>query len=67
MSVLCEGGLGLARALADADLVDEWVTILCPIVIGNLPLVQARRFRQEIPYCPGEDIFSNNVRTPDPF
>lgn len=67
MSVLCEGGLGLARALADADLVDEWVTILCPLVIGNLPLAEARRFHQMVPTCHGEDIFSNDVRHNDPF
>lgn len=67
MSVLCEGGLGLARALADADLVDEWVTILCPLVIGGRPLAEARRFVRTLPTCQGEDIFSNDVRCPDPF
>lgn len=67
MSVLCEGGLGLARALADADLVDEWVTILCPLVIGGRPLAAARRFHQETPTCFDEDIFSNGIRRPDPF
>lgn len=67
MYVLCEGGLGLARALADADLVDEWVTILCPVVIGGRPLAEARRFRPTFPTCFGDDIFSNDVRRPDPF
>ena len=67
MSVLCEGGLGLARALADADLVDEWVTILCPIVIGGRPLSDARHFPQSVPDLRGTDIFSNNLRHPDPF
>ena len=67
MSVLCEGGLGLARALADADLVDEWVTILCPIVIGGRPLSNARHFPRSVPDARGMDIFSNNLRHPDPF
>ena len=33
--VLCEGGLKLARSLADAGLVDEWITVLAPKVIGS--------------------------------
>lgn len=32
--VLCEGGLKLARSLADAGLVDAWITVLAPKVIG---------------------------------
>lgn len=60
MSVLCEGGLGLARALSDAGLVDEWVTILCPLVIGGRSLAQARRYRPLPPVCRGGDIFSTN-------
>ena len=35
MHVLCEGGLNLARSLADAGLVDEWITVLAPKVIGS--------------------------------
>ena len=35
MHVLCEGGLMLARSLADAGLVDEWITVLAPKVIGS--------------------------------
>ena len=35
MHVLCEGGLKLARSLADAELVDEWITVLAPKVIGS--------------------------------
>ena len=41
--VLCEGGLGLARSLAAAGLVDEWITVLAPIVIGDGPLASAMR------------------------
>ena len=44
MHVLCEGGLGLARSLAAAGLVDEWISVLAPIVIGNAPLASATRF-----------------------
>ena len=35
MHVLCEGGLNLARSLADAGLIDEWITVLAPKVIGS--------------------------------
>ena len=67
MSVLCEGGLGLARALADAGLVDEWVTILCPVVIGGRPLPEARRFIGRVPTRLGDDVFSGGVCRADPF
>ena len=43
MHVLCEGGLGLATALAEAELVDEWVTVLAPIVIGKNKVEKAVR------------------------
>ena len=35
MHVLCEGGLKLATSLAEAGLVDCWVTVLVPKVIGR--------------------------------
>ena len=35
MHVLCEGGLKLAQSLAEAGLVDEWITVLAPKVIGS--------------------------------
>lgn len=35
MHILCEGGLGLARSLAEAGLVDEWITVLASKVIGS--------------------------------
>lgn len=35
MHVLCEGGLELATSLAEAGLVDEWITVLSPCVIGH--------------------------------
>ena len=40
-SVLCEGGLNLARYLAEEDLVDEWLTITAPVIIGNKPISKA--------------------------
>lgn len=42
-SVLCEGGLKLATSLADAGLVDEWLTVMAPVVIGSRPLAGALR------------------------
>ena len=51
MHVLCEGGLGLARSLAAAGLVDEWIAVLAPLVIGDGPLSAALRF-------PGEDVMA---------
>jgi diaminohydroxyphosphoribosylaminopyrimidine deaminase/5-amino-6-(5-phosphoribosylamino)uracil reductase len=44
-SVLCEGGLTLARALAAEGLVDEWLTVTAPVVIGAQPLPRALRGR----------------------
>lgn len=67
LSVLCEGGLGLARALADADLVDAWVTILCPLVLGGRPLAEARRLLPDAPVLRGGDLFSAHRRRRDPF
>ena len=41
LHVLCEGGLELARSLAAEGLVDEWITVLSPKVIGHLPITSA--------------------------
>lgn len=43
MSVLCEGGLKLARSLADAGLVDEWLTVMAPVCIGSKRISKAIR------------------------
>ena len=56
--MLCEGGLGLARSLADEGLVDEWITVLAPIAIGNRPLAEARRFSFAECSSSGPDIFA---------
>lgn len=39
--VLCEGGLKLATSLAEQGLVDEWVTVLAPKVIGSRRIGEA--------------------------
>ncbi len=43
VSVLCEGGLKLARSLAEAGLVDQWLTVVAPVVIGARPIGKAIR------------------------
>jgi len=45
MHVLSEGGLELATALADEGLVDEWITVLAPCVIGHRPISSKILFR----------------------
>lgn len=44
MHVLCEGGLGLARSLAEDGFVDEWITVLAPVVIGSSHIADAVRY-----------------------
>lgn len=41
MHVLCEGGLELARSLAAEGLVDEWIAVIAPKVIGHGPIGSA--------------------------
>ena len=43
VSVLCEGGLMLARSLAAQGLVDQWLTVVAPVVIGSQPIEKALR------------------------
>lgn len=43
MHVLCEGGLSLAVSLAEAGLVDEWLAVLAPVVIGKRRICDAAR------------------------
>jgi diaminohydroxyphosphoribosylaminopyrimidine deaminase/5-amino-6-(5-phosphoribosylamino)uracil reductase len=45
LHVLCEGGLNLATSLAEAGLVDEWITVLASKVIGHRRLGDATRIR----------------------
>ena len=48
--ILCEGGLKLAVSLAEAGLVDEWITVLSPVVIGRRPIAKAVR-----PFAPQDE------------
>lgn len=41
MHVLCEGGMKLAASLAEQGLVDEWISVVAPKVIGTRPLKDA--------------------------
>ena len=59
MHVFCEGGLKLARSLADAGLVDAWISFLAPIVIGSKPLKSALRFHQYLRGWNGDDMESH--------
>jgi len=45
MHILCEGGLKLATSLAEAGLVDEWITVLAPKVIGTRRIGKAVTFK----------------------
>ncbi len=51
MSVLCEGGLKLARSLADAGLVDEWITVMAPVYIGSKRISKAIRGTTFYDHC----------------
>ena len=44
MHVLCEGGLKLAVSLAEAGLVDEWISVLSPCVIGTRRIGNKKTF-----------------------
>ena len=43
LHVFCEGGLALARSLADERLVDRWISITAPVVVGSRRLKDALR------------------------
>ena len=60
LHVLCEGGLELARSLAEKELVDEWISVTAPIVIGSRPLARAFRF-------PGDDEIAVYSRSSGTF
>jgi len=47
MHVLCEGGLKLATSLAEAGLVDEWLSVVAPVVIGSRRINRAVRGKVE--------------------
>ena len=45
LHVLCEGGLMLATSLAEAGLVDEWLAVVAPAVVGTRRIADAVRGR----------------------
>ena len=45
LHVLCEGGLRLATSLAEAGLVDEWLAVVAPVVIGSRRIGDVERGR----------------------
>ncbi len=51
MHVLCEGGFNLARSLAAEGLVDEWIGVIAPLVVGDGPLQDAMRFEGDDVFC----------------
>jgi len=60
MSVLCEGGLKLATSLADAGMVDEWLTVMAPVYIGSRRISKAIRgtaFRDERLHVEGDSFY----------
>lgn len=46
MHVYCEGGLALARSLAAEGLVDEWISVISPKVIGDRPISEAAEIKK---------------------
>lgn len=65
LHVLCEGGLKLATSLAEAGLVDEWLAVLSPCVIGSRPIGEAVRLRLDaLDSCDGRagDVLARFVR-----
>ena len=55
MHVLCEGGLALARSLAAEGLVDEWVSVIAPKVIGSGAIGAAKDIGKVSVLCDFED------------
>ena len=67
MHVLCEGGLELARSLAAEGLVDEWLTVLAPKVVGHSPVakaVQARIAKSKTRHIGGDAFVSAEFGKP---
>lgn len=67
MHVLCEGGLELARSLAAEGLVDEWLTVLAPKVVGHAPVakaVQARIAKAKTRHIGGDAFVSAEFGKP---
>jgi diaminohydroxyphosphoribosylaminopyrimidine deaminase/5-amino-6-(5-phosphoribosylamino)uracil reductase len=59
LHVFCEGGLKLASYMAEQNLVDTWLTVLSPIVIGSRSIENAvRGFRPVFVGGKGVDVIS---------
>ena len=54
LHVYCECGLKLATSMAEAGLVDEWIAITAPIIIGSRPISEAVRLKLDI--CGFSDV-----------
>ena len=61
--VLCEGGLKLARSLAEDGLVDQWIAVVAPKVIGSRPVNAALcgEFASYAPSRLGDDVILNAI------
>ena len=59
--VLCEGGLKLARSLAEDGLVDQWIAVVAPKVIGSRPVedVLCGKVLEDGSVRVGDDILVN--------
>lgn len=51
LHVLCEGGLKLARSLAAERMVDNWIQVVAPVVIGDKPIKDAIRLAGDDVIC----------------
>jgi len=58
LHVFCEGGLGLARSLVDAGLVDQWISVLCPMALGSRQLSNALKLERRGDATYGHDLLS---------
>lgn len=59
LHVYCEGGLKLASYMAENGLVDTWITVLSPVVIGSRSIDRAvRGFRPVFVDGKGADVIS---------
>lgn len=63
MHVLCEGGMKLAVSLAEAGLVDEWLTVLAPKVIGTRRIAEAVAFASRDAFVSTRHLQSSGIPT----
>ena len=58
LHIYCEGGLKLATSLAEAGLVDEWVAVTAPVIIGARPISRAVRLKLDT--CGFSDVYAGD-------